>query len=278
MLYKYQSEIKKNYSNGLHQALKFSDGKLIFKERGEDGTWNLNVYRNLTQLNKCENCLKRKPSVSLSIEENLDFENKNKKTKLFPLHPQNLNTQSPIGLTWDENDYSCVYDSLFTVLYHIWNEGQSSHRSYFENRTQLTQILHSHFILLLNKTSSFKSVRDQLRAILNHENPLQYHYGKIYTNIDQLVRDFMSTKSYGISHLECLSCKFSTNSQFAYLQDYTAVGWSSADENLLQTASVQRYLDYKNFKKDQRTDHLCPKCLKFKLVVVGHCGAWQLRV
>ena len=79
MLYKYQSEIKKNYSNGLHQALKFSDGELIFKERGEDSTWNLNVYRNLTQLNKCEKRLKRKPSVSLSIEENLDFENKNKK-------------------------------------------------------------------------------------------------------------------------------------------------------------------------------------------------------
>ena len=67
----------RSYSNGLHQALKFSDGELIFKQRGEDGMWNLNVYRNLTQLNKCEKRLKRKPSVSLRIEEILDFENKN---------------------------------------------------------------------------------------------------------------------------------------------------------------------------------------------------------
>ena len=113
---------------------------------------------------------------------------KNRKiNKLFPLFSQNLNIQSPIGLIWDENDYSCTYNSLFTVLYHIWNEGQLSHRSYFENGTQLAQILHSHFVSLLNKTSSFESVRNQLRAILNHNNPLRYPYRKVYTDIDQLV-------------------------------------------------------------------------------------------
>ena len=44
MLYRYQTEMKKNYSNDLHRALKPSDGELIFKERGQDGIWDLNVY------------------------------------------------------------------------------------------------------------------------------------------------------------------------------------------------------------------------------------------
>ena len=264
MLYRYQTEMKKNYSNDLHRALKPSDGELIFKERGQDGIWDLNVYRDLTNSNKREKGLKRKLSALHSIEKNSDFEKKPKINKLFPSIFQNLNIQSPIGLIWDENDYSCAYDSLFTVLYHIWNEGQLSHRSYFENGMQLTQILHSHFISLLNKTSSFESVRDQLRAILNHKNPLQYHYGKVYTDIDQLVRDFISTKSYGISHLECLNCKFSINKQFTYLQGYTAVGWSSADQISLQTASVQRFLNYKIFKINERTNYFCPNCRKFK--------------
>ena len=67
---------------------------------------------------------------------------------------------------------------------------------------------------------------------------------------------------FSISHIFC--CKLPWPWSHRDLQDYTAVGWSSADENLLQTASVQRYLDYKIIKKDKRTDHLCPKCLEFK--------------
>ena len=107
MLYRYQTQIKKNYSNDLHCALKPSDRELIFKERGQDSTWNLNVYRNLTNLNKCEKGLKRKLYALHGIEENSDFEKNSKINKLFPLFSQNLNIQSPIGLIWDENDYSC---------------------------------------------------------------------------------------------------------------------------------------------------------------------------
>ena len=82
--------------------------------------------------------------------------------------------------------------------------------------------------------------------------------------LDQLVRDFISTKSYGISHLECLNCKFSINKQVTYLQGYITVGWSSIDKIALQTASVQQFLNYKIFKINEKTDYLCPKCHKFK--------------
>ena len=116
--------------------------------------------------------------------------------------------QPPLGLTWDENHYSCTYDSLFTVLHHVWIEGQLKHKVYFENGTQLMQILQSHFMSLLNKVCTFKSVCDQLRTVLNHEKPLQYCYGRNYTDIDELVRDFTSTKSYAVSCLQCQKCSF----------------------------------------------------------------------
>lgn len=95
--------------------------------------------------------------------------------------------QSPLGLTWDENNYSCVYDSLFTILYHIWIEGQLKHREYFESGTQWLKIIHLH-TLLLDNTCTFKSICDQLGSMLNHEKPSQYRFGKNYTDIDELVR------------------------------------------------------------------------------------------
>jgi hypothetical protein len=27
---------------------------------------------------------------------------------------------TPPGTQWDENDYSCAYDALFTILFNIW--------------------------------------------------------------------------------------------------------------------------------------------------------------
>ena len=47
MLYRFQTEIKKNVSNNLHNALKLSPGKFIIKEKTDDDTQNLEIYKNL---------------------------------------------------------------------------------------------------------------------------------------------------------------------------------------------------------------------------------------
>ena len=258
MIYKYQNEIKSKYCNNLHRALKLFDGECIIKEKGEDGTWNMNIYENLTNLNRDENKMKRKLTDLHNVE------NSHKKKKLSSASSPNLNMQSPLGLTWDEKDYSCAYDSFFTVLYHIWNEGQLKHKAYFRNGTQWIRILDSKFTSLLSKNCTFKSVRDYIRSKLNHEKPLQYPYGKDYTNIDELVRDFTSSKLYVSSHLQCRNCQFRSEHEYSYLSDYTAVGWNSSERDILQNvASIQEFLDYKIIKKDEITNETCQKCRHF---------------
>ena len=100
--------------------------------------------------------------------------------KICASFSQSLNVQSPLGLIWDGKDYSCAYNSLFTVLYHIWSEGQWMHRGYFENRTQWIQMLNSKFTLLSNQNCTFESVCDFIRSKLNQMNPSQYPYRKIH--------------------------------------------------------------------------------------------------
>ena len=115
-------------------------------------------------------------------------EKKTKKMRMASKVPQHLKKQSPLGLIWDEKDYSCAYDSLFAVLFHLWSGGQLKHRAYFEHGAQLIQILHVKFSSLLNGDCTFESIRDHLRERLNLEKPLQYQYGPNYTDIDELVR------------------------------------------------------------------------------------------
>ena len=108
MIYNYQNEIKSKFSNYPHRALKLSNEDHIIKEKEEDGTWNLNVYQSLTNLNI--NGKKRKAPDSCFDEKYV------KKIKLQSSTSQNLKISTPLGLIWDENDYSCAYDSLFTVM------------------------------------------------------------------------------------------------------------------------------------------------------------------
>ena len=148
---------------------------------------------------------------------------------------------------------------MFTILYHIWTEGHLKHRAYFEGGKDFIQILHTHFISLSNKMCFFETVQDQLRSILNCAKPEEYHYGLNYSDINQLVMDL--NKSHVMSHLHCLNCNYSINILLRYFQDYTPIGWSSNDyAGLLQTASIQSYLNYKVFKKGERSNKFCPKC------------------
>ena len=261
MLYKYQSEIKKSAYEDMHKAIKLDNGESIVNERGKDGTWDLNFFQK--NFNTDQKSLKRKASNVYSDDADVNVLTKFKKIDSTSVLSRGFNNHSPIGLIWDERDYSCAYDSLFTVLFHLWYEGQSKHKAYFESSAQMMQILNSKFLLLLNKSCTFESIRDFLRKKLNSEKPMQYRYGSNYTDIDELIRDLTLTRSYGTSYLQCLSCKALISKPYSYFSDYTAVGWSGLDREALENnASIQSYLNYKVSKIKEKTKKSCPECRK----------------
>lgn len=113
MIYKYRNVIKRNPFIGMHKAIKLSDGELAINKPGKDGTWDLNLFQKLTNLNIGENKLKRKVSKLHTTNEGVNSSNNSKKTKSAPTLSQNLHAQSPLGLIWDSKDYSCAYDLYF---------------------------------------------------------------------------------------------------------------------------------------------------------------------
>ena len=172
---------------------------------------------------------------------------KTQKKNIYPLVP---NDQSPLRLTWDSVDYSCAYDSLFKIFYHMWTEDKFNHQAYFEHGTQYLKLLHSNFLSLIYNQCTFENVCDHLRTLLNHNKPLEYCFGRNYTNLDALVRDFTREESWYIQ-IAMFKMRFynsRTKEPYSYFQDYTAIGWSSSDcEKLKHTASIQQYLEFKFF-------------------------------
>ena len=103
-----------------------------------------------------------------TIDKGTHFEESHKKIRLNSMSSRNSISLSHIHPTWDYKNYSWSYDSLFTVLYHIWNKGQLKHKRYFGNGMQLIQILHSQFTPLFNEKCTFESVHDHSRSILHN--------------------------------------------------------------------------------------------------------------
>ena len=82
-------------------------------------------------------------SVNKRKPENLHVST-NKRRKLTDrMHP--LNVQQPVGLIWDGQNYSCAYDSMFTILYSIWIQDPEVWTKRFEETSQMLTYLASEF-------------------------------------------------------------------------------------------------------------------------------------
>jgi hypothetical protein len=55
------------------------------------------------------------------LEEAENLSASTKKTKATQMIMTSNDSSSPSGLIWDSYNYSCAYDSIFTVLYEIWS-------------------------------------------------------------------------------------------------------------------------------------------------------------
>ena len=99
-------------------------------------------------------------------------------------HPQ------PVGMKWSEN--SCAYDSVFTILFNIW---QHDHQQWSLVLKQLGNefctLFAEEFERYCRKETSLEAGRDIIRRELGKVNRL-LHFGE-YTSIEQVCHTIFST-------------------------------------------------------------------------------------
>jgi len=70
-------------------------------------------------------------------------------------------------MVWDGQDYSCAYDSLFTILYHIWNSDTDKWNEFFDNTNKSLFILQNGFEMFNNGEITIEEARVNVRYYLH---------------------------------------------------------------------------------------------------------------
>jgi hypothetical protein len=115
----------------------------------------------------------------------------------------------PIGLVWDNVNYSCAYDSLFSILHSIWSMNRVSWGSLFNKTNVKLKTLAAGFDMHLHDRASIESIRDSVRQLLREQNDALFPMGAIGMNVADLA-DFMmkTSQPVAVSAIECVDCDY----------------------------------------------------------------------
>ena len=134
-----------------------------------------------------------------------------KKSKAAQIVMASNDSSSPSGLIWDGNNYSCAYDSLFTVLYEIWsNDTKVWTRRFKEINQRHLKSLSVCFQKYMNGQATFETARDAIRHELHSQSPAQFPYGTRGTSVAALTSAILAPHDFvAISSPECTNCEYS---------------------------------------------------------------------
>ena len=156
--------------------------------------------------NKISKSFKRKAEVDLALEEAVVT--KKKKTTLGSVTQRD----DPVGIIWDSQDYSCSYDSVFTILNDIWVYNPTKWSRKFNLMSSYANKLGSGFQKAMSKQINLEEARNSVRHLLHCKDPIAFPYGTHGVDISDLLLHIFTGKSIGKIIFNCENCGVSTTS------------------------------------------------------------------
>jgi hypothetical protein len=178
-----------------------------------------------------------------------------KAKKLKPAVNSAPASPGPAGLIWDGTNFSCAYDSLFTILHSIWSVDHTRWGNMFHEANQYLSTLAKGFDMHLHERTTIENARDNVRQLLHESNPIMFPMGAAYINVADLAR-MTSVLSHPVANTkyECTQCNHSIQarseiSYFAELQRSVL--------NIQRSDSVAQILGR---LLSMQTNKICPEC------------------
>jgi hypothetical protein len=115
---------------------------------------------------------------------------------------------SPLGLVWDQHDYSCAYDSFFGILYNIWVMDPHNWSEEFDNINQdHLGVLSEGFKLVLEGHATLENIRDSVRVQLHGLNSTKFPMGQRGASVGDLASTMLqSDRTLTESQRMCPEC------------------------------------------------------------------------
>jgi hypothetical protein len=159
---------------------------------------------------------------------------------------------SPLGLKWDANNWSCAYDSLFVILYNIWKlKPDTWTRRFNAIQNEYLSDLIVGFDKVSKKEKSFELVRDEIKAKLNTFDAALFPTGRHGASVASLaIEMFKTDKILASSQLICSSCDYYDNAEIYNRRGYVL------QPQVDQTGSTNKWI----LDLHERTSSVCPEC------------------
>lgn len=207
------------------------------------------------------NILKRKADDIYQI--NL-IQNKRPRTSL-DIQTQN---ESPVGLIWDSHDYSCAYDSVFTVLGDIWVYDPTMWSHEFSLISSFASKLALGFEKVSLKKKNLEDIRNSIQKILYKKDSSAFPYGTSGVDISELLLRMFTGKSIGKILFNCTNCGASTTSatKITTLFTISVKNYTSIQEHINATARKTKkcsHCDENIFKTHKYNSPPCLRVISF---------------
>lgn len=99
----------------------------------------------------------------------------------------NVSTMDGLFLKWNNSDWSCAYDSLFTLLFGIWLEHPKYWNRIFKGQSLYMHKLVKGFQDIRIHRLSFENVHDSIRQHLHMNNPTMFSLGPNFASVNDLL-------------------------------------------------------------------------------------------
>jgi hypothetical protein len=133
-----------------------------------------------------------------------------KTAKPLPQSGPVFDEDGPTGIEWDGEDYSCSYDTLFTILFDIWAQNPKLW-------TRRLRSIDNGFLTALSKgfrhfeaeKMTLEDVRNGIRSLLHAHSPNQFPWGRRNASVGYLALTMLTPEnSVASSQIRCTSCDY----------------------------------------------------------------------
>lgn len=219
--YQHSSEYRTERDLSWHPAIRWRPDELQLKTEVQDGFWSEEMNATLAVSNIVKKTSKKgKNSLGKDItmdEGNCDaskdvkgkqkeFETSHHQAKKFKGPEGSTAGRGPLGLKWDGKNYSCGYDSFFTIIYNIWNDNVAHISQNLSKYSNLMEVLCEKFANVVQGTLSFEGARDHVRILLHSYNQVDFPMGRRGMSVTSLVSKLMGGTVFGSVVSMCEFC------------------------------------------------------------------------
>ena len=198
-----------------HPHIQWRNGEDKIPEVENDGTWDMKVSQEIVSMG----VVKKKPTVkskNTATKHHIDTSSNLQEVKENPVTSGSSkrsrsgaiiedNTR-PTGLTWDSRNYSCAFDAIITILYHVWKQSDDVWRNTVGSYSEYMQTLIDGFEEVKLGNTTLEQTRNRVRLKLNRINSNIFPLGHNYSDITELSAYIMGYGNCGGSYKRCPNC------------------------------------------------------------------------